>query len=111
MVENHLEHFLSHMNELKVCSHELESLGGRAYTKVLEVRREYFRITLGIIEEIGRKYGSSGLDPHLAALNLFGMLNWIYMWYDTRRNPSVKELGEQLSSLFLDGLLPRISRI
>lgn len=111
MVENHLEHFLSHMSELKVCSHELESLSGRAYRKVLEVRREYFRVTLGIIREIARGRGASGLDPHLAALNLFGMLNWVYMWYNPKRNPSGRKLSEQLSSLFLDGFLPRISRI
>ena len=110
MVESHLEHFLSHISELKVCSHELESLTGRAYRKVLEVRREYFRVTLGIIKEIRKKRGASGPDPHLAALHLFGMLNWIYMWYDPEKNPSGRKLSEQLSSLFLNGFLPRISR-
>ena len=110
MVESHLEHFLSHISELKVCSHELESLTGQAYRKVLEVRREYFRVTLGIIKEIRKKRGASGPDAHLAALHLFGMLNWIYMWYDPEKNPSGRKLSEQLSSLFLSGFLPRISR-
>ena len=107
MVENHLEHFLKHINELKICSHEMESLTGRAYKKVLEVRREYFRVTLDIIKEIRRKCGGARLDPHLAALHLFGMLNWIYMWYDPKRNPSGKKLSGQLCTLFLNGLLPK----
>jgi len=110
LVNNHLEHFLTHINELKVCSHELESLTGPAFRKVLEVRREYFRITLNIIKEIKKKRGAPGLDPHLAALHLFGMLNWIYMWYDREKNPSGEKLSGQLCALFLDGLSPKMRR-
>jgi AcrR family transcriptional regulator len=106
VVENHLRHFLEHLPELKVCARELESLKGDAYKKVLEKRREYYLITRGIIDELCD--GSQRqLDSDMAALALFGMLNWVYMWYNPRRHRDLKELEEQLSGIFIDGIRPR----
>ena len=106
MIENHVRHFLNNIAELKVCSHEMESLSGESYREVLEVRRRYFRLTRSIVTEVLRRFGNENLDPNLATLNLFGMLNWIYMWYDPKRNRSVEGLVDQISRLFLHGLIP-----
>jgi AcrR family transcriptional regulator len=105
-IENHLRHFLEHLPELKVCARELESLHGEAYRKVLERRREYYRITRGLIEELCED-SAQKLDSDMATLALFGMLNWVYMWYNPRRHRDVEALGEQLSSIFIDGIRPR----
>lgn len=106
MVENHLEHFLAHMDELKVCSRELESLNGAYYSKVLETRREYTAKTRRIIEELtGPRKG--GADLNTATMCLFGMLNWIYMWYDPKKHNDAATLAKDLSMLFMKGYLPR----
>lgn len=104
MVENHLSHFLKHIDELKVCAHEMETLTGNHYIQVLVVRRRYFRTTRSIVTDILRQYGNADLDVNLATLNLFGMLNWIYMWYDPDLNSSAEELTNQIFRLFLNGL-------
>lgn len=106
VVENHLDHFLKNMPELKVCARELESLKGDAYKKVLEKRREYYLITREIIDELSEG-SQQQLDSDMAALALFGMLNWVYMWYNPRRHRGLKKLEEQLSSIFIDGIRPR----
>jgi AcrR family transcriptional regulator len=106
VVENHLDHCIQHLPELKVCARELESLKGDAYEKVLAKRREYYLVTREIIDEL---FGGSQerLDSDTAALALFGMLNWVYMWYNPRRHRDLKKLGEQLSGIFIDGIRPR----
>jgi AcrR family transcriptional regulator len=105
VVENHLQHFLKNLPALKVCARELESLRGDSYQQVLERRREYYRITRGIIDELAS--GAGELDSDLAALLLFGMLNWVYTWYNPRRHRDLKNLQEQLSHLFINGIKPR----
>lgn len=105
IVENHFSHFLKHLPELKVCARELDSLKGDAYKKVLEKRREYYLITRQVIDELSG--GSQKLDSDMAALALFGMLNWVYMWYNPRRHRDLKNLEEQLSGIFIDGVRPR----
>jgi AcrR family transcriptional regulator len=104
MIENHVSHFLNNIDELKVCAHEMESLSGKAYQEVLEVRRRYFRDTRSIVADLLRQFGNEELDPNLATLNLFGMLNWTYMWYDPKHNKSVNELADQIYRLFVYGL-------
>jgi len=106
VVENHLSHFLKHLSELKVCARELESLSGDAYEGVLEKRREYYLMTREIIDELYED-NNQDIDSDMAALALFGMLNWVYMWYNPRRHRDLKKLEEQLSSIFINGIRPR----
>jgi AcrR family transcriptional regulator len=107
MVVNHLEHFLTRMNELKVCAGEMETLSGEFHERVRALRQRYLTTTLGIVESISEEAGTSGVDPWPATLHLFGMLNWIYMWYPAVAGTSAEELADQVLSLFLDGFLPR----
>ncbi len=110
VVANHLAYFLAHMNELKVCVHEMASLEGEYYRKVQDLRRDYFRTTLAIVDGVAADARGSGLNSRLATLYLFGMLNWIYMWYPAAGQLSESKLTEQLVRLFLEGFLPRGGR-
>ena len=107
MVANHLEHFLARMDDLRVCARELESLSGHYFEQVEALRHRYFAITLEIVESISQEAGGSRSEPRLATLYLFGMLNWIYMWYPDTDGVSGEEMTEQLLALFLEGYLPR----
>ena len=93
MVLNHLEHFLSRMDDLKVCARELESLSGEHYDRVRALRQQYLRVTLQIVESIGTTAGASRVRPRLATLYLFGMLNWIYMWYPAEEGSAGRDPG------------------
>lgn len=107
MIENHLEHFVARMDELVVCTHEIMTLEGDYYSQVFEKRKGYFLVTLEIVKEIGKMRPGHGIEPGLATLYLFGMLNWIYMWYDPVRNASLQNLTDRMTQLFLHGFLPR----
>jgi hypothetical protein len=37
-------------------------------------------------------------------LFVFGMLNWIFMWYDPERDQPVERLGDEMVDLLLGGL-------
>jgi uncharacterized protein len=103
MINMHFEYFIRHMSDLKICSRELESLKGSFYQKVANKRKEYFDLTQSIFEKITDQSGGSSADPRLAALYLFGTLNWIYQWYKPGRYPNAKELAGQLSDIYLKG--------
>lgn len=110
VVENHVGHFVDHMNELKVCARELETLTGPAYEEVKDARQSYFKMVLGVVKSLLRAE-SANLDPWLATANLFGMLNWFYQWYDPQRlRVSPAELASHQAALFLDGYLAATAR-
>ena len=103
MIKMHFEYFIRNMNDLKICSREIESLKGGFYQEVAEKRKEYFDLTQSIFEKIVEKSGGSSADSRLAALYLFGTLNWIYQWYKPGRYPEAMELASQLSGIYLHG--------
>jgi len=103
MINMHFEYFILNMNDLKICSREIDSLKGSFYEKVAEKRKEYFDLTQSIFEKMSEKSGSSSADSRLAALYLFGTLNWIYQWYRPDRYPDAKVMASQLSGIYLQG--------
>ena len=107
LVKNHLAYFISHFNELKVCTFELESLQGERYTAIAELRHRYFDCLAAVVGELlGVDAASASSDGRIRhkTLFVFGMLNWIFMWYDPERDSSVEALGDEMVSLVLDGL-------
>lgn len=104
LVGNHLEYFLDRLDELTVCSHETNTLKGKAYERVWEIRRRYYNIALGIVREIQAGRGNAKLQASVATLNLFGMLNWIHMWVNPKKDRSHRHLAQEISDLFLHGI-------
>jgi AcrR family transcriptional regulator len=102
VIDNHFQFFVDNVDELKVCVHEIESLSGEYYKKVLEIRRDYFSLVREVVREAGG--GNPGLDPNLASLFLFGSLNWVYMWYNPQKNADTGKLSKQLGHIFLNGM-------
>lgn len=108
MIEMHFEYFIRHMSDLKICSREIDSLEGEFYQEVAEKRKEYFDLTQSIFERMNIQSGESPADSRLAALYLFGTLNWIYQWYRPGRYPDAGEMASQLSGIYLQGF-PRMA--
>jgi hypothetical protein len=59
-------------------------------------------LTRAVLNRLRDQDGASRVEPNLAAFYLFGMLNWIVMWFDSERNDP-NELSESLVSFFLGG--------
>jgi AcrR family transcriptional regulator len=108
VVENHLSFFAANMAEMKVLSHEAESLAGEMYERVSGKKQQYTRTVRRILSEVHQRRGTDQkrIDLTVATYALFGMMNWIYNWYDPRGKLPVSALVENVSRLFLSGFLP-----
>ncbi len=100
-IHHHLRFFASHMAEMKVLSHEAESLAGDAHLEVVAMKRRYVARLTGLVRDVDPDGHS---DPTLAAYALFGMMNWIYTWYRPDGRTPIDELADRFSDLFLHGL-------
>jgi len=106
MVARHVRYTVEHLPELKLCTTELESLQGDYYQQVLRRRQRYFELTRQVLKLLTDRDRASRVDPNLATLYLFGMLNWIVMWFDPQRNDPA-ELSDSLFALFMGGIAQR----
>lgn len=103
-IENHLEYFLANKEAMKVLTHEDETLKNGRGGEIRAIKREYYKICLDLLEELRREKGLQ-FSGRLAVLGLFGMINWIYTWHNPRVDLDAGELAEEMSNLFLRGVL------
>src|SRR5882672_1246969 len=100
---NHLEYFLVNQQGMKVLSHEDEALKNGLGSEIATIKREYYRICLGLMEALKRKRGLD-FDARTAVMSLFGMMNWIYTWYNPRVDRGAEELAQRMGDIFLGGV-------
>src|SRR3954467_14793379 len=56
-IANHLEYFLQNMKAMKVLSHEVDVLRNEHGQEILAIKREYYRICLGTLQDLKRERG------------------------------------------------------
>lgn len=105
LIENHLNYFVNNMNEMKVLSHEANSISREMFRKVNNKKRQYVDLVMNLLGEIAREKRVDGVDIRVATFSLFGMMNWIYNWYDPRKDVDVAGLSSNITRLFLSGFL------
>ncbi len=101
----HLKFFLERPNEMKVLTHEAESLASDHRREVMALKRAYYRLCFDQIEALRAARKLQGVNTRLAALSLFGMMNWIYTWHRPEVDPDARTLARQMAQIFLNGVL------
>jgi AcrR family transcriptional regulator len=100
----HLQFFLDHPNEMKVLTHEVRPLEDAWGRELSALKRSYYGLCFNQVEALKQSRKLKGLKTRLAVLSLFGMMNWIYQWYNPRVDPDARVCAEQMTAIFLDGI-------
>ncbi|MGD8395609.1 MAG: TetR/AcrR family transcriptional regulator [Candidatus Eiseniibacteriota bacterium] len=109
LVRSYLDFYVRNAAALKVCTFELESLAGEQYATIEALRHRWFRLARGIVGELlgvsdGRAASSATVRHY--TLFVFGMLNWVFLWFDPDRDGPVDRVADQMLQLILHGLPP-----
>jgi TetR/AcrR family transcriptional regulator, cholesterol catabolism regulator len=105
LVQNHVEFFLAHPNEMKVLSHEEKALDEPFRQEVAAIKRKYFALARKIFDDVVAEAPAPGLNPRVAVLSLFGMMNWVYQWHKPASDPGAEELTDTIVGIFLHGVV------
>ena len=101
---NHLDYFLANPAAMKVLSHEAEALKNGFASEVAAIKREYYRICVGLLDELKRDYGLQ-FSTRIAVLSLFGMMNWIYTWHNPHVDADAEQIAREMGDVFLRGVM------
>ena len=104
LIRHHMTFFTEHMPEMKVLSHEADSLTPERRRPINELKRHYVNLLVELLAKAVPELGER-MDPRVAGLALFGMMNWIYTWYKPDGDVAPPALADQLTELYLHGLL------
>jgi AcrR family transcriptional regulator len=104
LILNHLEYFLANQAAMKVLTHEAEALKNGFASEVAAIKREYYRICVGLLDVLKDDQGLQ-FSTRIAVLSLFGMMNWIYTWHNARVDADAEQLAGEMSDIFLRGVM------
>ena len=85
------------MAEMKVLSHETSP------RSVSSIKRRYVDLLESILKDAAPDH--STVDRSAATYILFGMMNWIYNWYDPAGEIDPARLADLMASIFLGGFV------
>ncbi len=113
-VHNHVDYAVRNQKAMKVLSHEDDVLKDSHGAELAAIKREYYRICVGLVDDLAkseqlRRLGQNataagGVSTRTAVMGLFGMMNWLYTWYKPRVDPSAELIARQISDIFLQGV-------
>ena len=101
----HLKFFIEHPNEMKVLTHEEAALGDHRRREVHAIKKNYYRLCCDLVGEVRRTRGLKRFHTRIAVLSLFGMMNWIYTWYNPKIDPDAPAMAREMSGIYLRGIL------
>jgi AcrR family transcriptional regulator len=101
---NHLEYFLANQQAMKVLSHEAEVLKNGFASELAAIKREYYRICVGLLDDLKRERELQ-FSTRIAVLSLFGMMNWIYTWHNPRVDADAEAMAREMGDIFLRGVI------
>jgi AcrR family transcriptional regulator len=123
---NHVRYITAHRDAMRVLVHESKELPVRQRRQVRSLKQRYYKIAEQIVRRIltarqtrpDAGNGSSGprgararrigdADLEHATYAVFGMLNWIYGWYDPARHGSAVDLARSLHRTAVSGMKGR----
>src|SRR3989442_14271569 len=100
-MRHHVTFFAAHMAEMKVLSHEANSLTGERQRKVSAIKRRYVALLEGLLKDVAPD--EPAVERSAAAYLLFGMMNWIYNWYAPAGEIDPERLAELIARTFVGG--------
>src|SRR2546428_4308674 len=100
-IRRHVTFFAAHMAEMKVLSHEANSLTGERERKVNAIKRRYVDLLEGLLKDVAPE--EPAVERSAATYLLFGMMNWIYNWYDPAGEIDPERLAELIARTFVGG--------
>ena len=113
-VHNHVSYSVTKQTAMKVLAHEDDVLKNGYGVELSAIKHEYYRICVGLVEDlakaeglkfVGRNAGAiGGISTRTAVMGLFGMMNWLYTWYNPRIDPDAETIAREMSDIFLRGV-------
>ena len=95
-IRHHVAFFAHHMAEMKVLSHEPDR-------SVSALKRRYVDLLEARLRDAAPE--EAAVDRSAAAYVLFGMMNWIYNWYDPAGEIDPGRLADLIARIFLGGFV------
>ncbi len=101
----HVGFFVQHAAVMRVLVHEAGRLAPKHRPTVRQIKDEYFERAREIVGAVMAKHGKvEPIDVERCTYCIFGMLNWVYTWFDPRRHGTAADVARTIHKMAMVGL-------
>jgi TetR/AcrR family transcriptional regulator, cholesterol catabolism regulator len=107
-VLNHVRFVASHPEVMRVLVHEAGALPPRRRKAMRELKERYFESGLALVRSLAQERAAGTPDSlalERATYCVFGMLNWLYGWYEPARHGGAAAVARSIHALAMGGLV------
>lgn len=104
VIQRHIRLYCDHSALAKTLMHDTHCLPARYFKLIAKKEQAYFQMVAGALATI---FEGNISKERLTVLTftLFGMCNWIYVWYNPKGSVTPQGLAEIISDTFLNGVI------
>lgn len=102
-IYQHVRYVVDHSAVMRVLVSEAGALGPDQRTQVRVLKVRYYRQLLPIVAALADS-AATPLVIERSTYHLFGMLNWLYGWYEVERHGSMVELADSIYAMAICGI-------
>ncbi len=116
-IHHHVRYFAEHPDVMRVLVHEAAALPAPRRRVVRGLKEQYYEIGREIVRDVVNEgCGTPGAVPRgsvddaelaRATYGVFGMLNWVYAWYDPKLHGGPADVARTIHRVTLCGLVAR----
>jgi AcrR family transcriptional regulator len=108
-IRHHVTFFAGHMAEMKVLSHEADSLTGAPARALRDKKKAYSALLAELVGALDP--AATAEQRAVTAYAVFGMMNWMYTWYRPSGTLAPEALATRLADLALHGIPAPAGRV
>lgn len=104
-ITNHVRYFVEQPDVMRVLVQEASALPPKRRAEIRTLKRRYFEIGEALLRDViaRRAPVSDPRELERATYCMFGMLNWIYGWYEPTRHGPPEVLAKTISTVTVSG--------
>lgn len=104
IIRRHIQFYCDHTALAKTLMHDAHCLPGNYFKLIAKKEQVYFQIVAGALAKIFE--GNISKDRlTVLTFTLFGMCNWIYVWYNPKGPITPQGLADIVTDTFLHGVI------
>ncbi|MEK6630706.1 MAG: TetR/AcrR family transcriptional regulator [Acidobacteriota bacterium] len=102
VILNHVQYFASHNDVMRVLVQEAKVLPARQRRQVRALKERYFAMVRDLVLELGSDRagtfaaGVSRQEVERITYSLFGMLNWVWAWYEPKQHGTARDVARTI---------------
>ena len=105
MLTQHISYMKQGKANVKILVEDKRFLGKRYAGIIREKQKEIFEIYRSKLEEIANQGRLKDINIITANFSLFGIMNWLYHWYDSEGELSIEKITESIIRMVFYGLI------